>query len=88
MGYHYEGLIKNFTPDDSLYEKHFLCSGELRINEMLEDALEHFSKYWPQVSIDDLTIESEKIHTRCVTYDLYCASDWDDYIIVCYKPEV
>lgn len=47
--------------------------------ELLEQAKDHFPGV---IDLEQLTIRSEKIHCRCLTYDLYDSSDWDDYIII------
>ncbi|AGS81126.1 hypothetical protein [Caulobacter phage Cr30] len=48
----------------------------------VEDLLERIREHFGDVNFADLKITSEKIHTRCITYDLYDGADWDDYIII------
>ncbi len=48
----------------------------------VEELNKQIKNHFPGVWLGNLRIRSEKIHMRCLTYDLYDPSDWDDYIIV------
>jgi hypothetical protein len=38
---------------------------------------------WGQdINLNDILIESERIHTRCIHYDLHDPSDWTDFIMI------
>lgn len=71
--------IKNYTPENSATTLHILSGFALSLSELIEQAKAHFGQ---DISLDDLNIRSEKIHTRCITYDLYDGADWDDYLII------
>jgi len=32
--------------------------------------------------MEDIAVEAEKIHTHCIYYDLYDASDYTDFIVL------
>lgn len=46
---------------------------------LLEAAKRHFGD---NIDFFDLEITAEYIHTRCLTYDLYDPSDYDNYIVI------
>lgn len=59
----------------------YIRSGySLTLQELIEQAQIHFKDDY--IDLNTLQITSEKIHTRCIGYDLYDGSDWDDYIII------
>jgi hypothetical protein len=49
------------------------------LNEIMEESIKHFG---PNVSLSDLSIGREHFHARCIGYDLYDPSDYDDYITI------
>lgn len=51
------------------------------VADLLTKIVDHFG----DTEYSDLLITSEKIHTRCIGYDLYDGADWDDYIIITRK---
>lgn len=58
----------------------YIRSGyNLTLAELIEYARLHFKD---DVDLDTLTITAEHIHTRCIGYDLYDGSDWDEYIVI------
>lgn len=71
-------MKRDYTPQNDENTLYIPSGYNLNLSELLEMATDHF----PGVELSDLTIESEKIHTRCITYDLYDSGDWDDYIII------
>lgn len=48
----------------------------------LSDLHERIKNHFKTGELDAFTIELEYIHTRCITYDLYDAGDWDTYLII------
>lgn len=64
----------NYSPDDG--ELHFYMYGSATIEEIMERAEEKFG------SSIGLTITPERIHTRCLTYDLYDPGDYDDFLLI------
>jgi len=54
-------------------------NGCLTLDALVSIAKDHFGH---DVDLSDLEVEGAKLHTRCVTYDLYDPNDWDDYIII------
>lgn len=79
MGYSYRnnGNIKDYWPDDddnTIYRASSCDS--------LQDLINLAKEKWPGTAMEDIEITSEKIHTSCLTYDLYDASDYTDFIIL------
>lgn len=67
----------SFTPKDT--ETTFYILGESSLSNIIDLVKE---KWGEDTDLDDVTIESEYIHTRCINYDLYDSSDYDEYIVV------
>lgn len=78
MPYSYNGSIKNFWPDD---EEHVFYL-ESSSNYSLIQILDRVKDKWPDANLSDITIESESIHTNCLTYDSYVSSDHTDFIVI------
>ncbi len=78
MGYTTEGSIKNFWPDNTETQLYIPSYSPQSISELLQLA----RAKWPHATIDDICITSEKIHTHCITYDLYDPSDYTDFIVL------
>ena len=76
MGYYKRGNIECFEPDDTDTEMWIYGSIGYSISEIIKKAKEK----WPDVSLDDIEITSEYIHTDCLTYDLYDPGDWTHYL--------
>lgn len=72
--------IENYTPEDSANTMYILesCS--------LQNIIYSVKNKWGDVELDEIEIESSYIHTRCLGYDLYDSSDYDNYIEVTYTP--
>ncbi len=51
----------------------------MHILDLIDQVEIHFGESINNINVN---IRSEKIHTRCIGYDLYDGSDWDDYIII------
>lgn len=79
MGYSYRnnGNIKDFWPDDD-DNTMYISSG----CDSLQDLINLAQDKWPGTLMEDIEITSEKIHTSCLTYDLYNSSDYTDFIIL------
>lgn len=68
--------IVNHEPvdtDDTLY---------ILENTTLSVMLDAIKEKWGDVNFDDVTINAQYIHTRCLGYDLYDASDYDNYLVI------
>jgi hypothetical protein len=75
--------ITDFWPDDdetTLY----LSSGQLTMADLIQHAKEHFGD---DVKIEDIEVSAEKIHTHCIYYDLYDASDYTDFVVLTHKKQ-
>ncbi len=51
----------------------------------LQSLLDSIKKVWPEVSLDDVTIEAQHIHTDHIGYDLYDSTDYNDFVVVTRK---
>lgn len=78
MGYstRNNGQIKDFQPDND--ENTLYVAGSMTFEELSEAIIAHFGDVTP----DQITIESEYIHTSCITYDLYDPGDYTNFIII------
>lgn len=68
--------IENYTPvdtDDTLY---------LLENTTLSVMLDAIKEKWGDVDFDNIRVDPQYIHTRCLGYDLYDASDFDNYLVI------
>lgn len=56
----------------------------LTLGDLNEKAKEHFEREYPgeRFDPDNYTIGNEHFHARCIGYDLYDPTDYDDYITV------
>lgn len=79
MGYTHNGSITNYEPDDDDNTMYLLSSANYSLAQIIELTKE---KWGSDTNFEDIVIEAEKIHTRCLTYDLYDAGDYDDYIVI------
>ncbi|UUW39714.1 hypothetical protein VP14_027 [Vibrio phage VPMCC14] len=52
----------------------------------LKDLINTVKSKWGVVDMKYIDIESEYIHTRCLSYDLYDCSDYDEYLVITYNP--
>lgn len=77
MGYTWHRDIKDFWPDDT--ENEFYLTGDSNLEHIIELAKE---KFGADISLDDISIRSEYIHTSCLTYDQYDPSDYTNFIVV------
>lgn len=86
MGYgtRNNGQIRTYWPDNTeteFYAENWKYSS---IHELLRAAAEHFKTSTYEL-MEYGAIESEKIHTDCLYYDCYDASDYTDFIKIEYK---
>jgi hypothetical protein len=70
---------RNYIPEDS--ETTIYILGNCSLLEIIDKVKEK----WGNVNLDDVDIQPSYIHTRCLTYDLYDPSDYDNYIEVYYN---
>ena len=71
--------IPTFWPDDTDTEIYIRTDcGQPTVAELLEKIQDK----WPGTSAENITIDSQKIHTDCLGYDLYDAGDYTDFIII------
>ena len=76
-------LDDTFTPEDT-EDTMYMCAHHRSIDfsEIWEKAREK----WPRIQFDELSIEADYIHTRCIGYDLFDGADWDNYLIITASP--
>lgn len=72
----------NKDPENTPEVLYLLSGTSKSIADLLSEVKNHFGA---DVNLDDLLIESEYIHTRCLTYDLFDPTDYDDYLVVTLK---
>lgn len=70
--------ITDFWPDDT-DTKIYL---ETCLTRTMQEIMEIISIKWPGASMEDIEIESEKIHTRCIYYDLHDSGDWSNFLVL------
>lgn len=80
MGYgtRNNGTIRTFWPDDTENTLHISSDASLNLEELLFKA----QKKWPGISLDQIQISADKIHTDCLGYDMYDSSDYTNFIIL------
>lgn len=78
------GEIQTFWPDDDENRMYIECDKSPTLGDLLFKAQEK----WPGVPIANIQITGEKIHTDCLSYDLYDAGDYTDFIILTKSDEV
>ena len=86
MGYgtRNNGRIRTFWPDNTETEFYAENWKYAIIHDLLKAAAEHFKTSTYEL-MEYGTIESEKIHTNYLGYDLYDASDYTYFIKIEYK---
>jgi hypothetical protein len=62
---------------DTLYIRTYSFQ-DTTIGEILEQAREHFG----DIEINDLNIQSEYIHIRCLNHDQFDGADWANYLVI------
>ena len=71
--------IQNFTPDDGATWFHIADWAPLW--EIIAKAKD---KWGEEIDIGDICIESDYIHTHCLTYDRYDPGDYTRYLKIIY----
>lgn len=73
--------IKDFWPDDTPTEMYLMSGGHT-----IQDLIDLAKEKWPNANFEDISISSQKIHTQCLTHDVYDGSDYTDFLILeCHK---
>lgn len=70
--------ITDFWPDDSDDTLYIASSFGPTLAEILQQAKDK----WPDATIENIEITSEKIHTHCIYYDLYDSGDYTDFLVL------
>jgi len=70
--------ITDFSPDDTETVMYLHSSNGHSLAELLILA----KIKWPDATLENIEITSEKIHTHCIYYDLYDAGDYTDFIVL------
>lgn len=76
--------IRCFAPDDTETKVHIANYMGATLQELLEVARSSFGE---DVSLSDISITSEHIHTRCLGFDAYDPDDWTDYLVLEINPQ-
>ena len=76
MGYstRNSGYIKDYWPDDT--DTEFFMTGPISLGDIYDRA----SEKWPGILPEELSIDSEYIHTHCLTYDCYDPGDYTNFL--------
>lgn len=56
----------------------YLENSEYTLHEIFEKAKEK----WPEINMEDISIECEYRHVECLNYDFYDAGDYKNYLII------
>ena len=72
----------SFQPDNTPDVLHIASYGMLDLSSLLDQCKEHFGE---DISLDDLIIAAEHIHTRCLRYDQYDGGDYDNFLVISRK---
>ena len=74
--------IMDFWPDDDETTQYIASS----YGPTLTDLLQHAKDKWgDDVTLDDIEVTAEKIHTYCIYYDLYDSGDYTDFLVLKYN---
>jgi hypothetical protein len=79
VGYSTRGSITDFTPDNDVNTLYISANDGYTFDELLERAKAHFGQ---DISMEELNIRAEKIHTHYIYYDRYDPGDWTNYIVI------
>jgi hypothetical protein len=69
--------ITDFWPDDGPDHFWLTSSSQPSIAAIIEMAKERWGQ---DINLNHILIESQRIHTECVYYDLHDPNDWTDFI--------
>jgi hypothetical protein len=71
--------ITDFWPDDTDTKIYIATDGgSLPLADLFSKAKEK----WPNATLQNIEVSSEKIHTSCLYCDLYDAGDYTDFLIL------
>lgn len=73
--------IRTFWPDDDENTLH-IDGGIWGASTNLQELLGKAREKWPDISLDQIQISAEHIHTDCLGYDCYDYSDYTNFIIL------
>lgn len=73
--------IETYEPDDTEDTMYIDGSGNYGLNSIAE-IIDKARQKWPGIELDQLRIRAEHIHTDCLGYDRYDASDYTNYICI------
>lgn len=83
MGYSKEGQITNFWPDDDDNTMYLEANYDpIPFSKILEKACQ---KWGSHLSLDDLEVGAQNIHTHCLYYDCHDPSDYTDFLVITYN---
>lgn len=69
--------ITDFWPDDGPDHFWLMSDSQNNIAAIIEMARERWGQ---DINLNDILIESRRIHTECIYYDLHDPGDWTDFI--------
>ena len=70
--------IVDFQPDNDENTIYVLaCDNSITLTDLIDIAREKWGTWG-----NDISISAEHVHTRCIYYDRYDSSDYDDYIVL------
>lgn len=78
------GLITDYWPDDCAKCFYITSDSNPSLAEILDRAKE---KWGDDIDLGRIRIGAEKIHTSCLTYDLYDPSDYTEFVVVTLEDE-
>lgn len=70
--------IENYWPQDTDSKIYLESNNPIDLDELIQIC----KGKWPNVDFASLHVSAEKIHTRCLTYDLHDDADWDNFIVI------
>lgn len=74
--------IKTCWPEDTENDIYISANySDVPLSEIIENVKEK----WPNATFDDISIAAEYIHTSRITYDLYDASDYTNFLHISYE---
>ncbi len=76
-------MNNEYEPEDTENTIYIYASSSYGVD--LQEIIDRATKKWPGISLEDLQIGAEYIHTRCLKYDLFDSSDYHNYIVITRK---
>lgn len=70
----------SFYPEDTAEAMYLECPHHPSEGPSLTEILEKAQAKWPGITLDQIMVIPEKIHTRHIHYDLYDPSDYDMFV--------